>query len=147
MINKLVVPSIAIVGVIAGLAGANIAASAESATATTTQATTATATGGTTTPTGPHQANGKTEVTLTGDSLTKATNAAKAKYPNATVTRAETDADGDGTYEVHMDDSGQAVTVFLDSSFSVTSTANGMSNKMPGGGPQQSSTTATNTTT
>ena len=75
---------------------------------------------------GPHQANGKTEAVLTGDDATKATAAAQAAEPGATVDRAETDADG-AAYEVHMTKAdGTKVTVKLDSSFKVTGTVDGM---------------------
>ena len=75
---------------------------------------------------GGHQANGKTEVILTGDDLAKATSAAEAAVPGATAQRAETDAEG-AAYEVHMTKAdGSVVTVKLDSSFNVTSTADGM---------------------
>jgi uncharacterized membrane protein YkoI len=74
---------------------------------------------------GPHQANGITETALTGDSLAKATAAAKAAMPGATVKEATTDADG-AKYEVHMTKSdGSEVTVKLDANFKVTSTVNG----------------------
>lgn len=51
---------------------------------------------------GGHTANGKAETLLTGTDLEKATAAATAKVSGATVLRAETEADGKGTYEVHM---------------------------------------------
>lgn len=148
--NKLVVlPGLTALGVVAGIASSGIIANA----ATTTQTTATSSSQQTTadqnapqTPRGPHQYNGQTETVLTGNDLTKATDAAKTKYPNATVDRAETDADGDGTYEVHMKNSdGSMVTVFLDSSFNVTSTANGMSNKNPGpqGGHKDDTTSST----
>ena len=74
---------------------------------------------------GPHQANGITETPLTGDSLSKATAAAKAAVPGGTVQEATTDADG-AKYEVHMTKSdGTEVTVKLDADFKVTSTING----------------------
>lgn len=86
-----------------------------------------------------HQANGKTEALLTDDNLAKAKAAAEAAVSGGTVLRAETDADGDGTYEVHMKNSGgNIVTVFLDSSFKVTSTQDGMG-KGTGNPPQGSS--------
>lgn len=148
--KKYMLPGVAALGVVAGIAGANIAANAESTTNTTGDSATSTTTGGTADrqapPSGPRTVNGKTETELTGDDLAKATNAAKAKYPNATVDRVETDIDGDGTYEVHMDNNGQRVTVFLDENFSVTSTANGMSNKLPAGGPQQKDDTDSSST-
>jgi uncharacterized membrane protein YkoI len=74
---------------------------------------------------GPHQANGATETPLTGDDATKATAAAQAAVPGATVERDETDADG-AAYEVHMTKSdGTEVTVKLDSNFAVTGTVDG----------------------
>ena len=75
---------------------------------------------------GGHQANGITEAVLTGDELAKATAAAEAAVPGATVQRAETDAEG-AAYEVHMTKAdGSVVTVKLDASFNVTSTIDGM---------------------
>jgi outer membrane lipoprotein SlyB len=75
---------------------------------------------------GGHTANGKTETVLTGDTLTKATAAAKKAISGGTVIRAETDAEG-AAYEVHMTKSdGSSVTVKLDSGFNVTSTEAGM---------------------
>ena len=70
---------------------------------------------------GPHTANGITEAPLTGDDLTKATAAAQAEVPGATIDRAETDAEG-AAYEVHITKSdGSEATVKLDASFNVTS--------------------------
>ena len=74
------------------------------------------------TPKGPHQANGVTETALTGDDAAKATAAAQAAVPGATVDRVETDADG-AAYEAHMTKAdGTRVTVKLDSNFTVTAT-------------------------
>ena len=62
------------------------------------------------------------ETPLTGDTLAKATAAALAKVPGGKVVRAETEADGNAAYEVHMTDaSGAAVTVYLDKDFGVVS--------------------------
>lgn len=75
---------------------------------------------------GGHMANGITETLLTGDNLAKATAAAKAAEPGATIIRVETDADG-ATYEAHMQKSdGSTVTVKLNADFSVKGTENGM---------------------
>jgi hypothetical protein len=75
---------------------------------------------------GPHSANGITETPLTGDDLTKATDAAKAAVPGATIDRVETDAEG-ATYEAHVTKSdGSRATVKLDANFNVTSTEDGM---------------------
>src|SRR5262245_50425219 len=60
------------------------------------------------------------ETPLTGDTLAKATAAALAKVPGGKVVRAETEADGNAAYEVHMTDaSGAPVTVYLDKDFNV----------------------------
>jgi len=74
---------------------------------------------------GPHTANGITETALTGDDLSKATAAAQAAVPGASIERAETDAEG-ATYEVHVTKAdGSEATVKLDASFNVTSTETG----------------------
>jgi uncharacterized membrane protein YkoI len=67
------------------------------------------------------------ETALTGDTLTQAQNAALAEVgADATVIRAETDGDGNATYEVHMQKSdGTMVTVYLDDSFNVVKTEEG----------------------
>jgi hypothetical protein len=70
--------------------------------------------------------HGPNETLLTGTAQQKADAAATAAEPGATIVRAETDSSGAGTYEVHMKKAdGSYVTVYLDSSFKVTSTANG----------------------
>jgi hypothetical protein len=75
--------------------------------------------------------HGPNETLLTGTALQKATAAAKAAVPGATVIRAETDSSGASTYEVHMKKAdGTDVTVELDSSFNVVRTISGF-----GGGP------------
>ena len=74
---------------------------------------------------GPHTANGITETPLTGDDLSKATAAAQAAVPGATIERAETDAEG-AAFEVHVTkDDGSESTVKLDASFNVTSVEDG----------------------
>ncbi|MET4901744.1 hypothetical protein PV760_13815 [Paenarthrobacter sp. CC6] len=74
---------------------------------------------------GPHQANGKTEEILTGDTATKVEAAVKAAQPGATIERMETDADG-ATYEAHITKAdGTSATVLLDANFTVTSTEAG----------------------
>jgi len=72
---------------------------------------------------GGHQANGKTEVLLTGDTATKVEAAAKAKFPGATIERVETDADTGSPYEAHMKKAdGSEVIVYVDANFNVTGT-------------------------
>lgn len=82
---------------------------------------------------GPHQANGKTEEILTGDTATKVEAAVKAAQPNATIERMETDADG-ATYEAHITKAdGTHATVKLDANFTVTGTED-QGQGSPGGG-------------
>jgi hypothetical protein len=72
---------------------------------------------------GGHQANGKTEKLLSGDTASKVEAAAKAKVPGATIERVETDADTGSPYEAHMKKSdGSEVIVYVDSNFNVTGT-------------------------
>lgn len=79
---------------------------------------------------GGHQANGITETLLTGDTATKVTDAALAANPGATIQRVENDAEG-AVYEAHIIKAdGTRATVYLDASFTVTSTDAGG----PGGG-------------
>jgi uncharacterized membrane protein YkoI len=63
------------------------------------------------------------ETALSGDELTKVKDAALAKIgTDATVVRAETDADGNAKYEVHaIKADGTHVTVYLDQNYVVTS--------------------------
>ncbi len=61
------------------------------------------------------------EKLLTGDTATKVTAAARAKYPGATIERVETDSDG--VYEAHLTTSaGARVTVEVNKAFAVTGT-------------------------
>jgi hypothetical protein len=77
------------------------------------------------------------ETSLTGDALTKVTALAKAKVPNGTIVRVETDADGHSAYEAHVVKAdGTPVTVYVNKQFEVVSVESGM----PGPpGRQQSS--------
>lgn len=146
MAHKLLIPGLAALAAATTIGTAAVTMGVSNAqSATTSSSTNTTSTSQTTSAPDPskggHQANGKTETVLTGSDLTKATAAAQAKVSGATVVRAETDADGDGTYEVHMQKSdGSMVTVFLDSSFTVTSQTDGMSAKAPQPASNTSST-------
>jgi uncharacterized membrane protein YkoI len=72
---------------------------------------------------GGHQANGKTEKLLTGDTASKVEAAAKAKVPGGTIERVETDADTGSPYEAHVRKAdGSEVIVYVDSGFNVTRT-------------------------
>jgi uncharacterized membrane protein YkoI len=85
---------------------------------------------------GRHQANGKTEEVLTGDTATKVEAAVKAAQPDATIERMETDADG-AVYEAHITKAdGTHATVLLDANFTVTGTQDqGQGGGRGGGGP------------
>ena len=72
---------------------------------------------GNTDPTKPMRSD---EKLLTGDTKDKVTAAVKAKDPNATFQRVETDSDG--VYEAHILDNGKPVIVQVDASFTVTGT-------------------------
>jgi hypothetical protein len=70
---------------------------------------------------GGHQANGKTEALLSGDTASKVKAAALAKLPGATIERVETDADHGSPYEAHVVKAdGTEAEVLVDSSFQVT---------------------------
>ncbi|NUO34654.1 MAG: hypothetical protein HOQ27_06260 [Dermatophilaceae bacterium] len=76
---------------------------------------------GNTDPTKPMRSD---EKLLTGDTAAKVTAAARAKEPNATIERAETDSDG--VYEAHMVRAdGTHVIVQVDASFAVTAVQEG----------------------
>jgi len=113
---------------VAGLAGAATGGSSpgSSSTATTPAAPQAPANA----PNPATVSHGPGETLLTGDTAAKATAAAKAAVPGATIIRVETDSDG-AAYEAHMQKSdGSYVTIKLDKSFKVTATDSGF-----GGGP------------
>ena len=62
------------------------------------------------------------ETLLTGDAKSKVEQAAKAKVPNGTIIRVETDADGNAAYEAHMTKAdGTPVTVYVNEQFEVVS--------------------------
>jgi len=86
-------------------------------------------------PAGPHTANGITETVLTGDQAASVQAAVVAAYPDATIIRMETDADGD-TYEAHVTMAdGTPATVKVDASFAVTGTETGGPGHGGPGGP------------
>ena len=69
----------------------------------------------------PSQPQRSDEKLLTGDTATKVTDVVKAKYPDATIQRVETDSDG--VYEAHIvDASGQQLIVQVGEDFSITGT-------------------------
>jgi hypothetical protein len=62
------------------------------------------------------------ETLLTGDTAAKVQAAAKAKVPNGTIVRVETDADGHAKYEAHMTKAdGTPATVYVNEQFEVVS--------------------------
>jgi hypothetical protein len=88
-------------------------------------------------------ANGITETALTGDTADKVKAAVLAKYPDATIQRLETDAEG--TYEAHIQQAdGTQATVKLDADFAVTGTETGGHGH--GHGDDDSTTTDDSTT-
>ncbi|MFE5837789.1 hypothetical protein [Arthrobacter sp. NPDC056493] len=100
--------------------------------------------GGSGGPRGQHQANGKTEEILTGDTAAKVEAAVKAAQPGATIERMETDADG-ATYEAHITKAdGTRATVLLNANFAVTGTEEGFGGPGGRGGPQDSGDAAAN---
>ena len=85
---------------------------------------------------------------MTGDTLASVTKAALAKEPGATVVRAETDADGNAPYEVHLTTAaGARVTVYVDKNFDVvsvdTSDHGGPGGRDHGRGPRGNETALT----
>jgi len=84
--------------------------------------------------------HGPNETLLTGTDLQKATAAATAAEPGATIVRAETDSSGAATYEVHMQKSdGTYITVQLNSGFVVTGTVSGFGPGPAGSQPPSAS--------
>jgi hypothetical protein len=87
-------------------------------------------------PWGPQRSD---ETPLSGDALSKVTAAAKAKVPNGTIVRVETDADGNSAYEAHVVKAdGTPVTVYVNKQFNVVSVESGMPGR-PGHAPRPSS--------
>jgi uncharacterized membrane protein YkoI len=119
--NKLT--AIAAIGA-AGLAGSAIANAASSGTTTSSSSAAQTQQAPQRDPSrGGHQANGKTEKLLTGDTAAKVEAAAKAKVPGGTIERVENDADTGSPYEAHVRKAdGSEVIVYVDASFNVTGT-------------------------
>lgn len=118
--NKRILMSMAALTAAGGLAlGAASLASADESTPTPTTSTTDAPRGmgnGNTDPSKPMRSD---EQLLTGDAASKVTAAAKAKEPDATIERVETDSDG--VYEAHMVRSdGTHITVQVDKDFAVT---------------------------
>ena len=130
--------------VAAGIAGGVILAGTVSANAATSTPSPSTSTGtnGGTAQTAPQHPSGdqsksqrSDETLLTGDTATKVTAAALAKYPNATIQRVETDSDG--VYEAHIvTTAGDWVIVQVGKDFTVTGTQQpGMGGPGGHGGP------------
>ena len=62
------------------------------------------------------------ETLLTGDTAAKVEAAARAKVPNGTIVRVETDADGHAKYEAHMTKAdGTPATAYVNERFEVVS--------------------------
>jgi hypothetical protein len=137
----------------AGLGTAGVASAATSSTTSPAASTVAPSGGSTGTP--PAGAagdpatmmHGPNETLLTGTDLQKATAAATAAVPGATVIRAETNSASASPYEVHMKESdGTDVTVELNSSFGAITTVSGFG-AGPAGGQAPSGTASPTTST
>ena len=74
------------------------------------------------------------EKALTGTTKTKVEAAVKAKYPDATIQRSETDSDG--VYEAHVLNDGERLTVLVGEDFTITGTETGPTRGPSGGGPE-----------
>ena len=124
--RKMWLRSVALVG--GGLVAGGILAGTLSANAATTDTSGSAATSSTSqeAPPGtgnsdPSQPQRSDEQLLAGDTATKVTDAALAKYPDATIQRVETDSDG--VYEAHIVTAdGQQVIVQVGEDFTVTGT-------------------------
>jgi uncharacterized membrane protein YkoI len=133
--NKVLIPGIAALAVVVGLAGGSIlnGSPANAATATTTPTSTTSTTAAPVDTDnvqdesqGGHKgANGTTETVLTGADADTAKAAALKAEPGGTVQRVENDAEG-AAYEAHVTKSdGSEVTVKLDANFNVVGTESG----------------------
>jgi hypothetical protein len=112
------------VGVAAGSYGVASAASGSNSTPSGSNAATAAVAARSTSPDPQNPWGGQRsdETLLTGDTAAKVEAAAKAKVPNGTIVRVETDADGHAKYEAHMTKAdGTPVTVYVNDQFEVVS--------------------------
>jgi hypothetical protein len=129
--KKFAMTGAVMLGLAAGSYGVASAASGSGSTTTTT------ATPSATTPSSPSAqrpwgGQRSDETLLTGDTLAKVTAAAQAKVSGGTITRVETDADGNAAYEAHMTKAdGTPVTVYVDKDFNVVSVESGGPGGMP----------------
>lgn len=80
---------------------------------------------------GPGRGECGKEKELTGTVAEKVKAAVKKKYPDATIQRVESDADG--VYEAHITVDGKRITVELDKSFAITGTETMPEGGRPGG--------------
>ena len=114
-VPKLVAAGAVALGLAAGSYGIASAASGSGSTGTTAQSTQSAPSAQ-----NPWGGQRSDETLLTGDTASKVEAAALARVPNATVVRAETDADGHALYEVHLvKQDGTPATVYVDASFAV----------------------------
>ncbi len=152
-LRRTLVTGAMVAGASLGAAGLASAATSSSASTSGTSATTAPSSGAANTPPAGAAADpatmthGPNETLLTGSDLQKATAAATAAVPGATVIRAETNSSGASPYEVHMKKAdGSYVTVELDANFAATSTIAGFGagpagSPAPGGAAPPSTST------
>jgi hypothetical protein len=110
------------IGVAAGSYGVANAASGSSSSGSSAAATPMAAGPAAPDPQNPWGGQRSDETLLTGDTAAKVEAAAKAKVPNGTIVRVETDADGNAKYEAHMTKAdGTPVTVYVNEQFEVVS--------------------------
>lgn len=118
-VPKALVAVAAAVGIAAGSYGIADAANGSSSTSSSSAAATSRAAPDPQNPWGGQRSD---ETLLTGDVASKVTALAKAKVPNGTIVRVETDADGNAAYEAHMTKAdGTPVTVYVNKQFEVVS--------------------------
>ena len=120
--TAVVAGAVGAVGLLAGglAAGAISAASADSSAGSGTTYGASPSGGQNTDPSKPMRSD---EKLLTGSTKTKVLAAVEAKYPNATVQRAETDSDG--VYEAHIVNAGTELIVQVGKDFTITGTQSG----------------------
>ncbi len=130
--NLLATAGVLTAGLVIGGAFAISGANAADSTAATTASTASTDVSAATA----HDSTKPDETLVTGDALTKLTDAAMTKYPGATVIRVENDSDG-AVYEVHLKlADGSVKTVEFDANFAVTGDHDGFGKAGDGHGPR-----------
>ncbi len=132
-LERVVVVGAIALGLLAGTYGIASAASGSSSNSSSSQS--SAASGGASSARSPWGHERSDETLLSGDTAAKVRQLALAKVPGATITRVETDADGNAAYEAHMVKAdGTPVTVYVSNQFEVVSVEAGMPSAPPGHG-------------